>query len=66
MKISNSFKISTFNLKPFESKRPFLIFMQILSAKHFSPVRINETDKIKSHIRNELFQNTQNGNFQVK
>ena len=45
MKKSNSFKISIFNLKIFELKRPFLIFTQILSAKYFSPIKINTQNK---------------------
>ena len=45
MKIINSFKISTFNLKLFESKRPFLLFIQILLAKYFSPIKITTQNK---------------------
>ena len=35
MKISNNFKISTLNLKLLQSKRPFLLFAEVLSAKLF-------------------------------
>ena len=33
IKISSSFKILTFNLKLFDSKRQFLVFTQIVTAK---------------------------------
>ena len=63
----NSFKMSTFDLKLFESKGLFLLFAQVLSRKHFPQLKqTHKANKIKSHIRNEQLSNTQNENFQVK
>ena len=58
MKTSNSFKISIFSLKLFESKRPFLHLTQILSAKHFSPIKINthKKAKLKAILETSTFQ----------
>ena len=60
MKISNSFKNSTLNLKLLESKRPFLLFADILSTKLFPQLKlIYKTIKIKSYIRKDHLSNTQ-------
>ena len=73
MEISNSFKISTFSLKPFEPKRQFLLLNQILCVKHFPLIKINTASKLKAILKTSehlsqiaKYQNTHGGNFQVK
>ena len=53
MKISNSFEMSTLNLKLLESKRPFLLLTKILSAKLFPQFIL----KIETFISNGSFCN---------
>ena len=53
MKISNSFKTSIFNFKLFKSKGPLLLFIQILSTKHFPSIKIYTQNK-QNKPRNEL------------
>ena len=56
MKISNSFKISTLNLKLLESKRPFLLFAEILSTKLFPQSKYTKQSKLKAILETSTFQ----------
>ena len=56
MKLSNSFKISTLNLKLLESKRPFLLFAEILSTKLFPQSKYTKQSKLKAILETSTFQ----------
>ena len=66
MKISNTYKIWTFDLKIFELKRSFLVFNQILSGKHISRIVFKNTqnkknEKLYSKQKMRIFKS--NGSF---
>ena len=59
MKKSNTFKISTFNLKISELKRSFLVFNQILLGQYISRIfflKIHKTSRIESPFKNEKWE----------
>ena len=63
----NSFKMSTFNLKLFESRDYSCCMLRFCPENIFPQLKqTHKTNKVKSHIRNEHLSNTQNENFQVK